>query len=128
MAAVAATDLAFFLWADISDRNLQLLVTSLVLVVALLVAALIIALVSRWRRRQEAQEDLSPSAQLAQFRALFEAGTISQEEYERLRALLNPQLRQSLGVPSPSPAAPPPSDTRIQGPPPDDPSTGIRPA
>ena len=100
MAAVAATDLAFFLWADISDRNLQLLVTSLVLVVALLVAALIIALVSRWRRRQEAQEDLSPSAQLAQFRALFEAGTISQEEYERLRALLNPQLRQSLPTPT----------------------------
>lgn len=128
MAAVAATDLAFFLLAEGSDRNLQILMTSLILVAGLLVAAVVIALVSRWRRRQETTADLSPSAQLAHFRALFEAGTISQDEYERLRALLNPQMRQSLGVAPPSSAAPPLSDTRIQEQPPDGPPTGIRPA
>ncbi len=128
MAAVAATDLAFFLLVEGSDRNLQILTTSLILVAGLLVAAVVIALVSRWRRRQETTVDLSPSAQLAHFRALFEAGTISRDEYERLRALLNPQMRQSLGVAPPSPVVPPPPDTRIQGPPPGDPNTGIRPA
>jgi hypothetical protein len=104
------------------ERTLQLLLASLCLVAALLVAAVIIALVGRWRRQSDAQEDLSPNAQLAHFRSLYEAGTISAEEYERLRTVLSAQVRQSLGVgPSPTaepspPPAPSPPETGIQRP------------
>ncbi len=124
MAAVAAMSFSFLALADAPTR--QLLVTSLCLVAALLVAAVIVALVSRWRRQREAEEDLSPSAQLAHFRSLYEAGTISAEEFERLRALLSARLRQTMGVPAapPTPDKPPPQ-TGIQRP--NDPDTGIRP-
>lgn len=126
------------------ERTLRLLLTSLCLVAALLVAALVVALLNRWRRQRDSEEDLSPSAQLAHFRSLYEAGTISQEEYERLRAVLGPRVKESLGAdlvkaqpggkPIPpanqtgeTPAQPTPapeSDNRGS----DGPDTGIRPA
>ncbi|HZV03483.1 MAG TPA: SHOCT domain-containing protein [Gemmataceae bacterium] len=127
------------------ERTVQLLWTSLCLVAALLVAAVVIACVNRWRRQRDAQEDLSPNAQLAQFRSLYEKGTISQEEFERLRALLAARMRESLGVPTPEKAVdsriqsepnranppaselpPAPPETGIQKP--DGPDTGIHPA
>jgi hypothetical protein len=138
MAALEATGLSFVPLAD--PRTLQLLATSLCLVAALLAAAIVVALVKRWRSRSEAEEDLSPNAQLAHFRSLYEAGTISKEEFERLRALLGARMRETLGVPpkpadalresepirgtSPPPAEPP--QTGIQRP--DGPESGIRPA
>jgi len=139
MAALEATVLSFVSLAD--RRTLQLFVTSLCLVAALLAAAVVVALVKRWRRQRDAEEDLSPNAQLAHFRSLYEAGTITQEEFERLRALLGARIRESLGVPpkvadsrsesggtrgaSPLPSESPP-ETGIQRP--DGPDTGIRPA
>jgi hypothetical protein len=134
MAALAAIVISFVL-SD--ERTQQLLLTSLCLVAALLAAAIVVALVSRWRRQCDAQEDVSPNAQLAHFRSLYEAGTISAEEYERLRAVLGAQLRESMGVnpvkaptgdtpAAPPPPTPPPPETGIQRP--DGPDTGIRPA
>ncbi len=126
MAALEATSYSFTLLLD--APKFQLLVTSLCLVAALLVGALVIALVNRWRRRSEAKEDFSPSAQLAHFRSLYEAGTISQEEFERLRAVLTGRMRETLGMPAPppkTPAKPPPGPGEQ---PPDNPETGIRPA
>ncbi len=79
---------------------MQLLVTGLCLAAALLVAAGVIALVRRWWQRRDPVEDLSPSAQLAQFRSLYEAGTISQEEFERLRGLLGGRMREAWESPS----------------------------
>jgi|GEM_PF-2764153 hypothetical protein len=119
----------------IDERTLQLLLTSLCLVAALLVAAIVVALVNRWRRQHDVTEDLSPNAELAHYRSLYEAGTISQEEFERLRAVLSARMRQELGVSQPPPAGrigekpvePPPPETGIQRPP-DGPDTGIRPA
>jgi hypothetical protein len=143
MAALATLVFSFVL-AD--DRTLQLLWTSLCLVAALLVAAVIVAWVNRWRRQRDAQEDLSPNAQLAQFRSLYERGAISQEEFERLRALLGARMRESLGVPAQdkveqarsesetAPGAnPPPLESPAPSPGtgnqrPDGPDTGIRPA
>ncbi|HTU21263.1 MAG TPA: hypothetical protein VMG10_24630 [Gemmataceae bacterium] len=119
MAALEATVLSFVPLAD--PRTLQLLLTSLCLVAALLAAAIVVALVKRWRRQREAEEDLSPNAQLVHFRSLYEAGTISQEEFERLRALLGARMRETLGVPR---KAPPDPDRQ----PPEKPDTGIRPA
>lgn len=126
MAALEATTYSFTLL--LTPRNYQLLVTSLCLVAALLVGALVIALVNRWRRRSEAKEDVSPSAQLAHFRSLYEAGTISQEEFDRLRAVLGGRMRETMGVHAPPPETPvkPPPGPGEQ--PPDNPETGIRPA
>jgi len=126
MAALEATPLSFILLFD--TPKMQLLVTGLCLAAALLVGAVLLALLNRWWRRRNTPEDLSPSAQLAQFRALFEAGTISQEEFERLRNLLGAQMRQTFGIPAPAveeKIKPPPGEN---GQPPETPSTGIHPA
>jgi hypothetical protein len=104
MAALEAIVLSFVLT---DERAVQLLLTSLCLVAALLVAAAVIALVNRWRRQRDMQENLSPNAQLAHFRALYEAGTISQQEFERLRAVLSARMREELGVSKPTEAASP---------------------
>jgi hypothetical protein len=126
MAALEATTYSFTLLL-LDAPKYQLLVTGLCLAAALLVGAIVIALVSWWRRRSEPEEDLSPSAQLAHFRSLYEAGTISQDEFERLRALLGGRMRETLGVPPPpeTPAKPPPGQGEQ---PPENPETGIRPA
>ncbi len=116
------------------ERMVQLLLTSLCLVGALLVAAAIIALVNRWRQQHDVKQDLSPDAELAHYRSLYEAGTISQEEFERLRAVLSARVKESLGVNPPSragsPSVPPvtlaPPETGIQRP--DGPDAGIGPA
>jgi hypothetical protein len=143
MAALAAIVFSFVLT---DERTVQLLVTSLCLVAALLVAAVVVAWVNRWRRQRDAQDDLSPNVQLAQFRALYEQGTISQEEFERLRTLLGARMRATLGVPAqdkgeqarseseptrgaiPPPLGSPPSPPQTGIQPPDGPDTGIRPA
>jgi len=126
MTAFEVTGFSFTLTGD--ARGMQLLVTGLCLAAALIVAAGVIALVRRWWQRRNATEDLSPSAQLAQFRSLYEAGTISQEEFERLRALLGGRMRESLGVPPPAAAKPAQPAPGENGQRPDNPETGIRPA
>ena len=112
---MAALETIVLSLAPADERTWQLLLTSLCLVVALLVAAVVVALVNRWRRQRDAKEALSPDAQLAHFRSLCEAGTISPEEFERLRAVLSARLKESLGVSQPPPAPPPP-ETGIQRP------------
>jgi hypothetical protein len=98
----------------------------LYLAAALIVGAVVIVLVGRWRK---GSATLGPTAsdQLAQYRALYERGEISEEEYKKLRSLLGGEIRKNLDVPGRPPAA----DDRVQaGPPPADepPSpTGIRP-
>jgi hypothetical protein len=127
MAALEATQLSFTLLAD-NPPKVQLLVTGLCLAAALLAGAGILALLNKWWRRRRGPEDLSPGAQLAQFRSLYEAGAISQEEFERLRNLLGNQMRQTLGIPAPAAQErikPPPGEN---GQPPQPPPTGIRPA
>lgn len=122
MAAVEATTYSFILVID--SPKFQLLVTGLCLAAALLAGAIVIAVLNRWRRRSEPQDDLSPRAQLAHFRSLFEAGTIRQEEFDRLRTLLGGQMRDAPAAPKPPAETPPTSDE----PPPENPETGIRPA
>ena len=98
------------------------------LLAATCVGVLAILLVNRWRK---GGANLTPSAsdQLAQYRALYEKGAISEEEYRRLRSLLGGEIRRNLDVPgkpsSPAGAAPvPPPTPPASEPPPD---TGIRP-
>jgi len=99
----------------------------LYLAAALIVGAVLIVLVGRWRK---GSATLGPSAsdELAQYRALYEQGAISEEEYKKLRSLLGGEIRKHLDVPGkPSPPASDkvqPSPPRADEPPP---ATGIRP-
>ncbi len=84
----------------------RLLWLSLALAAVILIGALIIAWIDRWRRRS-GSERLSANEQLANFRRWYEKGQLSQEEFERIRALLSEQLRRELDVPAGSPATAP---------------------
>jgi hypothetical protein len=89
---------------------------ALPLIAALLAGAVIIYLVDRWRKRPAS---VSPGAsdQLAHYRSLYERGELSREEFDRLKALLAPQLRQEMNLnqgvrtePVPPRPAPPAQD------------------
>jgi hypothetical protein len=90
------------------------------LAVALLAAALIVALVRRWLHRGE--QSPSASDQLSQYRALYRRGEISQEEFDRLRAVLGGELAAGVKPAPPRPPAPKPTDG-----PPAPPANGVRP-
>lgn len=91
--------------AQRSALDPRLLWATLALVGAVLLGALVIFWLDRWRK---APVETKPSAndQLAAFRALYERGGMSQEEFERVKARLTEQLRQEMEVPA-TPAAPP---------------------
>jgi uncharacterized membrane protein len=115
----------------------KILETSLILVAALLVGAAIIALVERWRKRS-GSEGLTSGDQLSHFRNLYEEGSISKEEFERIRARLAGQMRDELnltGAANPTAKQGRAADERVQpeprtddGPrPPEPPANGIHP-
>jgi hypothetical protein len=70
------------------------LVYALLLCAVLLIGAVAFALAKRWQRI-DTKESLSPSDQLAAYRSLYEQGVMNKEEFERLRALLQAQLREA---------------------------------
>ncbi len=120
-----------------ADWRPPLLTAGLYLAGVLLAAAVILALLQRWRR-QSADDRLTPTDQLAQFRSLYEQGLLSQEEFDRLRNLLGGEIRRELGVPAAArkdgPAAPhtgitpaPPPANGEPPPPTEGGDTGIRP-
>jgi hypothetical protein len=83
----------------------QLLWATIALVATLLLAAVIFAWVDRWRKRLD-RETSTPADQLTVFRLSYEQGELSQEEYERIRARLAPQMKQPTNVPGkPKPEA-----------------------
>lgn len=67
---------------------------------------LVILWVDRWRKRT-VQYQLSARDELAQYQTLYERGELSQEEFDRIRALLTQRLCQALDVPTTSPSAVP---------------------
>jgi len=85
----------------------QLLWATAALSGILLIAAGIIALFNRWRKRQ-ANNTTENFDQLASFRALYERGELSQEEFDRIRRRIVSRLK-----PAQHPelqASPPPKD------------------
>jgi hypothetical protein len=140
MTVLVATAAAFPFAGDRGELP-SVLVPGLLLAGVLLVAAAAIGIVRHWRGRLAARgqgERLSASAQLAQFRSLYEQGAMSQEEFDRVRALLGGQIRRDLQMPGPQPAAGqvkparPEAPTETPAPPPAPPPSpsddGIRPA
>ena len=111
------------------EWDFRLTINSLIIVALLLLGAMVIACVNRWRRHPS-NDSLSPSDQLTHYRSLYKQGAISQEEFERLRALLSRRIRASVDMPAPSQAAPQ-ADTRTvseAGSPPDPAKPQILPA
>ena len=90
------------------------------LVVALLAAALVVELARRWARKGE--QTPSASDQLANYRTLYKRGVISQEEFDRLRAVLGGELIAGAKSAPPRPPAPKPAES-----PPVPPADGVRP-
>lgn len=79
----------------------RVLVYGLYLAGALLLGAVVIAWVNRWRQRA-GSERLTPEAQLAQFRSLYEEGAISAEELEQLRSTVLGMASRKKGDRSPA--------------------------
>jgi hypothetical protein len=79
----------------------RLFFLTLGLVGALLFGALIIYWVERWRKRTTLP-GMSAGDQLTHFRNLRDKGTITQEEYERIRAQLAEDLRREMNLPQTS--------------------------
>src|SRR5262249_4945316 len=75
----------------------RLLIAGGVFAGCLLVGAIVIAVVKRWRKKQER---VTPSAsdQLNEYRALFEEGDLSKEEFERIRGRLLERMRKETGL------------------------------
>jgi hypothetical protein len=111
----AMVALSWLLAEETSERRIRLILAAFAIVIIILIGAGVIEVVKRWRKRPY-QSKISASEQLAQFRESFEKGQISQEEFERIRALLNERIRQEMEVPAaasatPQDEKPSPSDT-----------------
>ena len=78
---------------------------SLALAGTLLLGAMILLVVERYRKRA-ANRDVSAGDQLTHFRELYNQGSISKEEFEKIRSQLAGDLRKELNL-GPSPASAP---------------------
>ena len=74
-----------------------LLWAALALAVIILFGVVVLVWLNHWRKRA-GLEPLTANDQLAHFRELYDQGELSQEEFERIRAALTPQLQQELGL------------------------------
>jgi hypothetical protein len=104
----------------------RLVVTSALLAGALLLGAVIIGFVRRWQQLNS--RGITANEQLAQYRALYDRGELSEDEFRRLRDLLTVQIRKESGLstdkPPPAQAVTPaPAETP---PPPEPPDEGIK--
>jgi hypothetical protein len=117
-------------WHLVAFLDSPFLGPGLALAGALLAGAFVIALIRRWWY-QTGSPVAEASDQLSHYRALYERGAISEEEYQRLRRALRGDLTGAAGPASQGPA-PPPAPRPEPPPPAGDagaaPETGIRPS
>ena len=97
--------------------NLDLVWAALGLVAAVLAGVIAIAWVQRWRKRSDELAD--PKTELENYRALFQSGLLSAEEWERIRTRLEGKPPQTTlqpptanGPMKSEPPVPPPSRER----------------
>ncbi len=95
------------------------------LVAILLIGAVLISWIERWRKRQLSDNTAKDIEQISSYRAMFERGELTVEEYERIKTKEAHRLRDKLiakpGQPKPMAKAPPvqPSPKEPESPPPD---------
>lgn len=88
------------MWLAIEPANPRvefgdILMPGLMLAGAILLAAVVLMLLKRWRSTAESFE--SPHEQLAQYRAMFERGDLTKEEFDRIHGLLTSRIRKEMG-------------------------------
>lgn len=92
----------------------------------LLLGAIIIAFVRRQVRGEDAPADAGD--ELSRYRAMFERGEISEEEFLRLRSLLTGEIRKTSGLPARKPPGSGPANVtdapKLPSPPTDPPPAG----
>ena len=71
----------------------ELIIGTAALAGALLVGAFVIFLVDRWRKRAALAEVADTGAELTGFRAMYERGEITEEEYNRLRLKVSERVK-----------------------------------
>lgn len=87
----------------------EILFGSAGLAAALLVGAFVIFLVDRWRKRAALAEAADAGSELTTFRALYERGEITEEEYTRLRQKVSERVKNPVegAIPPAGPPIPP---------------------
>lgn len=80
-----------------AGSDFTLLWTTLPVIGAILLGAVLIAYAKRWRQREETFH-YSTNDELAHFRALYERGELSAEEYGRIQRRLSDRLKKEMNV------------------------------
>jgi hypothetical protein len=80
----------------------EFIIGTVSLVAVLLGGAIVLWALDRWRKKQDRLANESTES-LTNFRALFERGEISEEEYRRIRDRVSNQMRREVGLPAPPP-------------------------
>jgi hypothetical protein len=94
------------------------------LVAILLIGAFILSRIERWRKRQLTDTAASDIEQFSSYRAMYENGELSKEEYDRIKAREAKRLRERVfsgkGLPPPAQKELPlnPSTPQAEPPPP----------
>lgn len=79
--------------------NPEFLVTVGLLVGALLLGAIVFAFVDRWRKRDAVATGGRESTEsLTSFRAMFDNGELTREEYEKIRDRVAAKMKKEVGV------------------------------
>lgn len=95
-------------------------VAGILLAAALFIGAGVFALMARWQKRSMGETPAEAARSLTSFRALYEAGEISKEEYDRIRARVAGRVKAG-DRPAPKAAEETLDDLPLSEPSPDDP-------
>src|SRR5438128_11031052 len=96
-----------------SGREFKLLWPSLAVIAAMLLGAALIEAVRRWRSRP-ASFRFTATDELARFRSLYDKGELSEEEFNRLQAVLGERLKKELDIPVAATAAAAPQSSAVE--------------
>lgn len=75
----------------------DLLLTGAILALVLMAAAILIALMGRWTKSTAHCDLTDPHEEMTRYRLMRDRGQISEEEYERVRLVMQSQIRKQLG-------------------------------
>lgn len=94
---------------DIWFRS-DILWSSAAVIGVLLLAAVVIARLERWKRKQLADDEAGELAGVTSYRAMFESGELSREEYDRILKRVGQRAKGNVS-PAPAPQQAPPKDS-----------------
>lgn len=75
----------------------DLLLTGAILALVLMAAAILIALMGRWTKSTAHCDLTDPHEEMTRYRLMRDRGQISEEEFERVRLVMQSQIRKQLG-------------------------------